>query len=107
MTDIITNIIEGIANSFDFTYCVIVNIIAYFINSTIIYFKHKNINTWLKRIVLVGVSIIIGIIYIIQGKDTQIIFNSCILAPVSWSWIFKPICNKFHIDYKDFLNDKE
>ena len=29
-----------------------------------------------------------------------IIFNSCIIAPVSWSWIAKPILNKLGIDYK-------
>ena len=47
------------------------------------------------------VSIITAIIYYITNSDIKIIFNSFILAPVSWSWIFKPICKKFNIDYKD------
>ena len=31
----------------------------------------------------------------------RILLNSAILAPVFWSWIIKPICKYFKIDYKD------
>ena len=46
--------------------------------------------------------ILISIGYYITGTDTKLIINSAILAPVSWSWIFKPICKYLNIDYKDF-----
>ena len=46
-----------------------------------------------------------GILYkYITDIHTNIIINSCIIAPVAWSWLAKPIANKFGIDYKkDYL----
>ena len=39
--------------------------------------------------------------YIAGGyKNTTILINSAILAPVAWSWIFKPILKKIGVDYK-------
>lgn len=107
MEEIFQNSIDGLINSFDFTYCVIVNVLAYLIISTTIMIRKQDIGTWIKRLILIGASLIVGIIYYIFDYNTQIIINSFILAPVSWSWIMKPICNKLHIDYKDILKDKE
>ena len=51
-------------------------------------------------------SIITAIIYCLTGSEIRTIFNSFILAPVSWSWIFKPICDKLGVGYNTKLNIK-
>ena len=61
---------------------------------------HKDLNTWSKRLVLFAIIVITGVIYWFTGSDTKCILNSAILAPVFWSWVLKPICKKFRIDYK-------
>jgi hypothetical protein len=33
-------------------------------------------------------------------EETVILINSSVLAPVAWSWIFKPILKKLGVDYK-------
>lgn len=107
MEEIISNIINNTINNFDIAFCVIVNIATYLAINTINNIrKNKKLTTWNKRIVFLVVSFIIAIIYCIIGSDYKIIFNSLILAPVSWSWIFKPICNKFNIDYNSKSNIK-
>jgi len=99
--EIVNNIIETTLNSFDFTYCILVNLITYIVikawddlNGNIV------IPIWSKRLVLCLAIIAVSIFYYLTGSDTKLILNSAILAPVSWTWIFKPICKKFKIDYK-------
>lgn len=100
MEEIISTIINNTINSFDFSFCIIVNVATYmFIKAfTDINDKHK-ISTWKKRIIFLIVSIISAIIYYFAGGEIKTIFNSFILAPVSWSWIFKPLCDKLNIGY--------
>ena len=100
--EIINNIIQTTLESFDFAYCIIVNVLTYFI-ITIITDKqgHKDLSTWAKRLVLFIVILFTGVVYYITGSDTRCILNSAILAPVFWSWILKPICKKFRLDYKN------
>lgn len=93
--EFISNIIDSIIQSFDFGFCVTINILTYII---IKLFK-KELTTWQKRIVLVINIIIISIAYILVGIDNRVLVNSIVLTPVSWSWIFKPICKHFNIDY--------
>ena len=107
METIISNITDSIVNDFDFTFCVIVNIITYLIISLITDTTTYKIGTWAKRIVFLIISILVGIFYYFTGSSLQVIFNSVILAPVSWSWIFKPICKRFNIDYSKTVNSKE
>ena len=100
--EIITNIINTTLNSFDFAYCITVNILTYLlINIINNKSKSKIFNTWSKRIVLITSIIIVSIYYILTGSDTKLILNSAIVSPVFWSWIMKPICKHFNIDYKD------
>ncbi len=100
MEEVISLIINNIINSFDFPFCITTNIATYIIIKSLIDNKIKTkITTWQKRIIYFVTSIIIAIFYCSIGSDIKIIFNSFILAPVSWSWIFKPICNKLGIDY--------
>lgn len=102
MTEVIVNTIQTTLNSFDFAFCISVNILTYlivrFINSK---FKNKVLTTWSKRLVLILSILSIGGLYYLMSYDMKTIINSSILAPVFWSWIMKPICKKFKIDYKD------
>lgn len=41
----------------------------------------------------------LGVAYYFIGLDLKLIVNSAILAPVAWSWIFRPICEKFNLVY--------
>lgn len=100
--DIIANTIQTTLESFDFAFCIIVNILTYFAIKIISDKNgHKDISTWNKRIILLLVILSIGVLYYLLGNDTKTILNSAILAPVFWSWIIKPICKKFKLDYKD------
>lgn len=101
--EIINNIIQTTAESFDFAFCVAVNVLTYCIIKFIDEINgDKKVNTWTKRLVLLGSLIVVSAIYYFNGSDLKLVANSAILAPVFWSWIFKPICKKFNIDYKQF-----
>lgn len=98
--DVINNIINALISQFDFTYCVIVNIMTYLIINFMIKVAGGNVVIPIKRIVLLFSIIVIAAIYYFLGTDIKVLVNSAILAPVSWSWIFKPIANKLGWDYK-------
>ena len=102
MTEVIVNTIQTTLNSFDFAFCISVNILTYLIVRVInSKFKNKVLTTWSKRLVLILSILSIGGLYYLMSYDMKTIINSAILAPVFWSWIMKPICKKFKIDYKD------
>lgn len=96
----IIDAINTTLQSFDLTYCLVVNLFTYLIvqrfniDDTV-----SNLNTWQKRLVFSIVCIIVAVVYYLTGNSIKVLFNSIILAPVSWSWIFKPICNKLNIGY--------
>lgn len=101
--EIINNIITTVISSFDLSYCISVNILTYIIIKIIDELNgKKDVSTWSKRIVLLVVILSTGVLYNLIGCDNKILLNSAILAPVSWSWIIKPICKYLKIDYKDF-----
>lgn len=99
--EIIYNTIQTTLNSFDFAYCIIVNVLTYLIIN-IINSRNGNIDMkmWSKRIILIICIIAVGCIYYFNGSDIKLVLNSAIIAPVFWSWIMKPICRHFKIDYK-------
>lgn len=102
MIEIFNNTITTIISSFDFSYCISVNILTYLIIKIIDSLNgKKTVSTWSKRIVLLVVILSTGVLYNKIGCDSKILLNSAILAPVFWSWIIKPICKYFKIDYKD------
>lgn len=98
--------IETTLNSFDFAFCIVVNVLTYLIIKWLSESKLKiKITTWKKRIVLICSIVLVGIVYSIFNVDNRLILNSAILAPVTWSWIFRPICEKFGLNYiKDDIN---
>ena len=105
MEEIISIIVNNTINSFDFPFCISVNIATYLVIKTITNYKKKSkISTWNKRLIFVLISTITAIIYCLTGSEIRTIFNSFILAPVSWSWIFKPICDKLGVGYNTKLN---
>ena len=99
--EVIYNTIQTTLNSFDFAYCIIVNVLTYLIIN-IINSRNGNIDMkmWSKRIILIVCIIVVGCIYYFNGSDIKLVLNSAIIAPVFWSWIMKPICRHFKIDYK-------
>ena len=98
----INEIIDITIKSFDFAYCISVNILTYLIIKFIDSLNGKKaVSTWSKRIVLLVVILFTWVLYNLIGCDNKILLNSAILAPVFWSWIIKPICKYFKIDYKD------
>lgn len=104
MEEIISTILNNTINNFDFPFCITVNIATYLTIKTITDYKKKSrISTWNKRLIFLIISIIISIIYYLTGSELKTILNSFILAPVSWSWIFKPICDKLNIGYNSKL----
>lgn len=98
--DIINNLITTVISQFDFSYCIIVNVLTYLIITSLIKVTEGNVALFVKRIALIVSIIVISIIYYFIGTDAKVLVNSAILAPVSWSWIFKPIFSKIGWDYK-------
>ena len=101
-------IINQLVSNFDFALMLIINVITYTAIKIIDEVNGDKLpTTWQKRIVFVIVAIITGIIYkCITEIPVHIIINSCIIAPVAWSWLAKPIAGKFGIDYKKHYSKK-
>ena len=100
--EILSNTIQTTLESFDFAFCITVNVLTYLIiRLTHDRNGHKDLTTWSKRLVLLLVILSMGVLYYLLGNDTKAILNSAILAPVFWSWIMKPICKYFKVDYKN------
>lgn len=101
-------IINQLISNFDFALMLIINIITYFIIKIIDEANgDKQPTTWQKRIVFLIVAIAVGIVYkVTTNISVNIIINSCIIAPVAWSWLAKPIARKFGIDYKKDYSKK-
>ena len=97
-------IIDTTLHSFDFAYCIVVNILTYLIIKSINDIKKRPLSIWRKRVILLLVISSTGGVYYIVDNNIKLILNSAILAPVFWSWIMKPICAKFGIDYKHILD---
>lgn len=88
-------IIETTLNSFDLTYCVVVNVLTYLSIQMIEDSNGAKLTTWKKRLVTFINIIFVGVAYIFFGMDYKLLFNSAILAPVFWSWLGKPLIKYF------------
>lgn len=99
--DIFNEILQNLTSNFDFSYCVVVNILTYILITCFIDIVRGNITRFMKRLILVISMIIVGIVYCLVGVEVKLIINSAIITPVSWSWIIKPILARFGYDYKD------
>jgi len=96
-----SEIIEKTINSFDFGFVLSVNILTYIIIKIV---DELNgcfpVKEWTKRLITFICILFLGSIYFLIGVETKLLLNSAILAPVAWTWIFKPIIKKLNIDYK-------
>lgn len=95
-------IIYQLVANFDFALMLVINVITYVVIKLIDDINGDKVpTTWQKRIVFLITAIVLGIIYkYCTDVPIRIIINSCIIAPVAWSWLAKPIAIKFGIDYK-------
>lgn len=98
--ELLNNSINNVINTFDFSYCIVTNVATYLMIRLVEDIDVKFRATWYKRLIFLIMAIIIALVYYKSGIPFKIILNSAIIAPVSWSWIFKPLCAKFKIDYK-------
>ena len=98
----LSQLIDLTLQSFDFGFCIVVNILTYLIIKIIDSKRNKPLTKWQKRLVLLSAILILSIIYYFIDSDLKLIVNSSILAPVFWSWIAKPICDKLGIDYRKY-----
>ena len=101
----LSEIINTTLASFDFAFCIIVNILTYLVIKIISENRNKAIKTNNKRLILLICILLTGVVYYAIGQDIRLIINSGILATVSWNIVFKPICKKLHIDYKKVDKD--
>lgn len=101
----LSQIINQIITNFDFVYMLVINIFTFTIIKTIDTINgDKAISSWTKRIVLLIAIVIVFIGYKINNYPNNIVLiNSTIAAPVFWSWVLKPILNKFNINYNKDL----
>lgn len=101
----LSQIINQVIANFDFVYMLVINIFTFTIIKTIDTINgDKAISTWTKRIVLLIAIVIVFIGYKINDYPNNIVLiNSTIAAPVFWSWVLKPILNKFNINYNKDL----
>lgn len=108
MEQIILSLIKTTANNFDFTFCCVANILIYLL---IKFYDEMNGNLKVpvlhKRLITLAIILILGYVYYQEGSNLKTIINSAILAPVFWSWILKPICSRFKIDYATKTKDDE
>lgn len=102
MDKLISNFVELFNTHFDLSFMLCVNILTYILIKVIDDLNgDKVVSTWTKRLVMIISCFAIAAGYIAGGyENTTILINSAILAPVAWSWIFKPILKKIGVDYK-------
>lgn len=102
MDKLISNFVELFNTHFDLSFMLCVNILTYILIKVIDDLNDdKVVGTWTKRLVMLISCFAIAAGYIAGGyENTTILINSAILAPVAWSWIFKPILKKIGVDYK-------
>lgn len=102
-------IINQLVANFDFALMLVINVVTYGIIKLVDELNGSKLpSTWQKRIIFLVVAIILGVAYkYLTDVHINVIINSCIIAPVAWSWIAKPIADKFGIDYKKHCSNKD
>lgn len=102
MDNLVNSFIELFDTHFDLSFMLSVNVLTYLLVKIIDDLNgDKPVGTWTKRLVMIISCFAVTAGYTTGGyKNLTILINSSILAPVAWSWIFKPILKKLGIDYK-------
>ena len=94
LEEVISNIINTTIASFDFPYCVIVNLLTYITIKCISTYKSRYLGTWSKRLIFFIVSILVATVYCSNGSDYKIIFNVCEKS----EWFFACIIFMFSLE---------
>lgn len=102
----IQTIIDTTLESFDFAFCIVVNVLTYLIIKTVSEVKKKELSKIAKKLILAASILLTGSVYYLNGYDTRLLLNSAIIAPVSWDWIIKPIIKKLKLDYNRNINEE-
>ena len=102
MEQLVGHFVELFSTHFDLSFMLCVNVLTYILIKAIDDINgDKSVGTWTKRLVMLISCFAIAAGYVAGGyENTTILINSAILAPVAWSWIFKPILKKIGVDYK-------
>lgn len=95
-------IIDILLENFDIAYMLSINILTYIAIKILDYFnKDKKVKLIIKRICLIICTIICCVLYkMFTDCDVRVLINSTIAAPVFYSWVIKPLLNKYNIGYK-------
>lgn len=109
INSIINSIISNFQANFDISFMISVNVLTYMIIRFVDYINGiRSVSTWTKRLIAVIASTILAIIYHYLDYDNIFkLINSAIIAPVAWSWIFKPIVKILKMDYKQIVESKK
>lgn len=95
----IGQIITQVIDNYNFAYMLSINILTYLIIKLLSGFNIIA-STWGKRIVLIVVTIILAVVYYFTvDMPKEVLLNSTIAAPVFYSWVLKPLLDKFGIGY--------
>ena len=102
MEQLVGHFVELFSTHFDLSFMLCVNVLTYILIKVIDDINgDKSVGTWTKRLVMIISCFAIAAGYRAGGyEETVILINSSVLAPVAWSWIFKPILKKLGVDYK-------
>lgn len=102
MEQLVGHFVELFSTHFDLSFMLCVNVLTYILIKAIDDINgDKSVGTWTKRLVMLISCFAITAGYKAGGyEETVILINSSVLAPVAWSWIFKPILKKLGVDYK-------
>lgn len=102
MEQLVEHFVELFSTHFDLSFMLCVNVLTYILIKAIDDINgDKSVGTWTKRLVMIISCFAIAAGYRAGGyEETLILINSSVLAPVAWSWIFKPILKKLGVDYK-------
>lgn len=102
MEQLVGHFVELFSTHFDLSFMLCVNVLTYILIKAIDDINgDKFVGTWTKRLVMLISCFAIAAGYRAGGyEETVILINSSVLAPVAWSWIFKPILKKLGVDYK-------
>ena len=106
---IVDSIISNFQANFDVSFMISVNVLTYLIIRMIDHFNgDASVSTWIKRLIAVISSVVLACFYYEIGYDNIFrLVNSTIIAPVAWSWIFKPLAKLLKQDYKQIVERKK
>ena len=106
---IVDSVISNFQANFDISFMISVNVLTYLVVRMIYHFNgDASVSTWNKRLIAIISSVVLACFYYEIGYDNIFkLVNSTIIAPVAWSWIFKPLAKLLKQDYKQIVERKK